>query len=181
MLSYTTCDRQKVNCLLENMPTRKLKKSNKTDTYSGIGTWQRYYIGFSGSYVNIIDGDGIPVPCLTKKSTHLNQGSVNSVDMGANYRPRIVGTWPSVIPPHRRWWPGIDSGIIRYSFTDLGRMAARGGREICRYGTRNRTGVACMVQWFTHYATVALSCRAMPAAHIMRKSMWGHWPERGLE
>ena len=163
------------------MLTHKLKKSNNTDTYSGIGTWQRYYIGFSGSYINIIDGDGILVPCLTKKTTHLNQGSVNSVDMGATYQPGIVGTWPSVIPPvvvdrsnpHRQWWPGVGPGTIRYLFNDLGRMAAWEGREICRYDTGNRTGVARMVeQWFTHYAAAPLSCRAMPAAHIMRKSVW---------
>ena len=67
-------------------------------------------------------------------------------DMGATYRPGIVGTKPSVIPPvvadgsnpYRRW-PGVSPGIIRYSFTDPGRMegwvglAARGGREICWY------------------------------------------------
>ena len=30
---------------------------------------------------------------------HLNRGSVNVVDIYATYRPGIVGTKPSVIPP----------------------------------------------------------------------------------
>ena len=103
---------------------------------------------------------------------HLNRGSVNVVDIYATYRPGIVGTKPSVIPPvvadgsnpHRRW-PRVSPGIVRYSFTDLGRMegwvglAARGGREIWWYDlhgnperTPERTLVTSMVaQWFPHY------------------------------
>ena len=57
---------------------------------------------------------------------HLNRGSINSVDMGATYRPGIVGTYPSVIPPAVVDGsvddPGVCSSIIRYPFTNLGRM-----------------------------------------------------------
>ena len=77
--------------------------------------------------------------------------------MGATYRPGIVGTWPSVIPPvmvdgsnSHRGWPGVSPGIIRYSFTDLGGMdgwvgiALRGGREIYWYGIH---GVSNTGRW----------------------------------
>ena len=66
--------------------------------------------------------------------------------MCATYRPGIVGTQPSVIPPvvvdgsnPNFRWPRVSPGIIRYSFTDLGRMegwvvlAVQGGREIWWY------------------------------------------------
>ena len=107
--------------------------------------------------------------------------------MGATYRPRIVGTWPSAIPavvvdgsnPHRRW-PGVSSRIILYSFIDLVMMegwfglAARGDREICcgmnqarvaRYGNTIVypipyscfVAAAMVVQYFTHYISAALS------------------------
>ena len=78
---------------------------------------------------------------LTKTNyAHQNRGSINLANVGATYPP-IVGTPPVVVDesnPHCRW-PRVSPGIIRYSFTDLGRMegwvgiAARGDREICWY------------------------------------------------
>ena len=90
------------------------------------------------------------------KHAHLNRGSVNSVDIGATYQPEIVGMYPLVIPPvvvdgsnYIRRWPGVNPGIILYSFIDLGRMegwvglAARGCREICWYDLHGESNSGC--------------------------------------
>ena len=68
------------------------------------------------------------------------------INLRVTDRPEIVCAQPSFIPPvvadgsnsHCRW-PGVSHSIIRYSFTDLGRMegwvglAAQAYNEICWY------------------------------------------------
>ena len=68
------------------------------------------------------------------------------VNLGVSYQPGIVGTLPSVIPPvvcdgqcepSSSWLTrSFNPGIIRYSFTDLGRMENWVARDLLIWPSR---------------------------------------------
>ena len=73
----------------------------------------------------------------------------------------------AVFSSHAMPWPGVSPGIIRYSFTNLGRMegwvslAARRGGEIWWYDLHGESspGRSHGSTMFTHYTTAALTIK----------------------